>query len=76
MSTNCIDNCGNERTGKDGLCDDCRLQDCPDCGSRPETALVKDMPGVFIGCQGACGHAIVFGKDYQQAVVYWNQMKQ
>jgi hypothetical protein len=29
MSTNCIDGCGNDRTQPDGLCDDCRLQNCP-----------------------------------------------
>lgn len=35
---------------RDGLCDDCRLQNCPDCKTgRPQTALVVNMPGVFIG---------------------------
>ena len=76
MSTNCIDCIKNKRTGTDRLCDDCRLQNCPDCKTgRPQTALVKNFPGVFIGCSNKCGHAIVYGRDYKEAAVFWNMLK-
>ena len=75
MSMNCIDNCGNDRTKPDGLCDDCRLQNCPDCKTgRPLTALVRNSPGVFLGCSNKCGHAIVFGRDYKEAATLWNRL--
>jgi len=73
MSNNCIDNCGGTRSGLDGLCDDCRLQDCPDCGLRPETEV--GIAGVFISCSGACNHSIVFGLDYADARTLWNLLK-
>ncbi len=78
MSTNCIDCIKNERTKNetDGLCDDCRLQDCPNskCSGRPITKIAGWAPGVFIICKSLCGKS-VYGQNYKEAVKFWNLLK-
>jgi len=51
-----------------------KLQGCLGCEGRPQTALVRNFPGVFIGCSNKCGR-LVCGKDYKQAATFWNLLK-
>lgn len=52
------------------------LQNCPDCKTgRPISALVRNFPGVFLGCSNKCGHAIVVGEDYNDAADRWNALE-
>ncbi len=64
-----------QRDAQYELMDECRLQNCPDCGKRPTTIIDNILGGVFIECLGKCNFAIVFGRDYNEARTLWNLLK-